>query len=60
MYADFVPVGGAGGADARATSNLWLYLDDAHAVSWTGRHGRGFVLEHLSPAALSRSSWPCR
>ena len=23
---------------------LWLYIDDAHGVSWSGRHGRGTVL----------------
>ena len=23
---------------------LHLYLDDAHGVSWSGRHGRGYVL----------------
>jgi 7-keto-8-aminopelargonate synthetase-like enzyme len=25
---------------------LWLYIDDAHGVSWSGRHGRGTVLGH--------------
>lgn len=28
--------------------NLYLYLDDAHGMSWTGQHGRGYVLSHLS------------
>jgi 7-keto-8-aminopelargonate synthetase-like enzyme len=23
---------------------LWMYIDDAHGVSWSGRHGRGTVL----------------
>jgi len=27
---------------------LHLYVDDAHGASWTGRHGRGHALEHLS------------
>ncbi len=27
---------------------LHLYIDDAHGTSWTGRHGRGFALEHLA------------
>lgn len=26
---------------------LHLYIDDAHGVSWSGRHGRGLALEHL-------------
>lgn len=26
---------------------LHLYLDDAHGMSWTGRHGRGFAAEVL-------------
>ena len=28
--------------------NLRLYLDDAHAVSWLGRHGRGAALDHFA------------
>ena len=34
---------------------LWLYLDDAHSFSWTGRHGRGYALDRLSPAAAART-----
>ncbi len=26
---------------------LHLYVDDAHAMSWTGKHGRGAALTHL-------------
>ncbi|HEY0467256.1 MAG TPA: aminotransferase class I/II-fold pyridoxal phosphate-dependent enzyme [Polyangiaceae bacterium] len=26
---------------------LHLYIDDAHAVSWAGKHGRGVALTHL-------------
>jgi 7-keto-8-aminopelargonate synthetase-like enzyme len=26
---------------------LHLYIDDAHGMSWTGRHGSGSVVEHL-------------
>ena len=54
MYADFFP---ARELDALATryDNLWLYVDDAHAASWSGRGGRGYALEHLSPATLDRT-----
>jgi 7-keto-8-aminopelargonate synthetase-like enzyme len=54
MYADFAPVE----ALCRLVEEypkLWLYLDDAHGVSWTGQHGRGYVLEQLTPAAAARA-----
>lgn len=54
MYADFAPIEALNDLVA-ANENLWLYLDDAHAFSWMGRHGRGYALENLSPLALSRS-----
>jgi 7-keto-8-aminopelargonate synthetase-like enzyme len=54
MYADFFPAAELDALAARY-DNLWLYVDDAHAASWTGRHGRGYALEHLSPATLSRT-----
>ena len=54
MYADFAPVEGLNELAERHPA-LWLYLDDAHAVSWTGRNGRGYSLERLSAAARARS-----
>lgn len=54
MYADFVPVEALNELVERH-DQLWLYLDDAHSVSWTGRFGRGHVLERLSPKAMSRA-----
>jgi 7-keto-8-aminopelargonate synthetase-like enzyme len=54
MYADFAPIEELNELVA-ANDQLWLYIDDAHAFSWLGQHGRGFALEHLSPLALSRS-----
>src|SRR4051795_7977273 len=54
MYADFLPAAELDEVAARH-ENLWLYVDDAHAVSWTGRHGRGHALEHLAPATLART-----
>jgi 7-keto-8-aminopelargonate synthetase-like enzyme len=54
MYADFLPAAELDELVARH-DNLWLYVDDAHAASWTGRHGRGYALERLSPATLART-----
>jgi 7-keto-8-aminopelargonate synthetase-like enzyme len=54
MYADFLPAAELDELAARH-ENLWLYVDDAHAVSWTGRHGRGYALEHLAPGTLART-----
>ena len=54
MYADFLPARELDELAARH-ENLWLYVDDAHAVSWTGRYGRGHALEHLAPATLTRT-----
>jgi len=28
-------------------SSFHLYVDDAHGMSWTGKHGRGFTLEQM-------------
>jgi 7-keto-8-aminopelargonate synthetase-like enzyme len=54
MYADFFPAEALNDLADRH-DNLWLYIDDAHAVSWTGRHGRGHALDRLSPATLART-----
>ena len=54
MYADFLPAAELDALAARH-ENLWLYIDDAHAFSWTGASGRGYALEHLSPATLART-----
>ena len=54
MYADFAPIEELNDLVA-ANDKLWLYIDDAHAFSWLGRHGRGYALERLSPLALTRS-----
>jgi 7-keto-8-aminopelargonate synthetase-like enzyme len=54
MYADFAPLQELNELMERC-EQLWLYFDDAHSFSWTGRHGRGFCLEHLAATALSRS-----
>ncbi|SHM59691.1 aminotransferase class I/II-fold pyridoxal phosphate-dependent enzyme [Cryptosporangium aurantiacum] len=54
MYADFAPVD----ALCRMVEEfpkLWLYLDDAHGASWTGKNGRGHVLDRLTPAAAERT-----
>jgi 7-keto-8-aminopelargonate synthetase-like enzyme len=54
MYADLMPTEELDELAARH-ENLWLYVDDAHAVSWSGRHGRGHALEHLAPDTLART-----
>ncbi len=54
MYADFLPTAGLDALAARH-GHLRLYVDDAHAASWTGRNGRGYALEHLAPATLTRT-----
>jgi 7-keto-8-aminopelargonate synthetase-like enzyme len=54
MYADFVPVDALDELVARF-DNLWLYVDDAHSFSWTGRHGRGYALQRLAPRTLERT-----
>jgi 7-keto-8-aminopelargonate synthetase-like enzyme len=46
MFGDVVPLEELRHLLHRYT-NLHLYLDDAHGMSWTGPHGRGYVLSHL-------------
>ena len=43
MHGDRAPMGGLRDLLSRHP-RLCLYVDDAHGVSWTGRHGRGTVL----------------
>jgi 7-keto-8-aminopelargonate synthetase-like enzyme len=47
MLGDFAPFG-----ELRALLDrhprLRLYIDDAHATSWTGQRGRGIALEHFA------------
>ena len=54
MYADPAPVAQLSDL-AERYPNLWLYIDDAHAISWTGQFGRGYALERLSAAAAERT-----
>jgi 7-keto-8-aminopelargonate synthetase-like enzyme len=54
MFGDFAPVRELS-ALAERHEKLWLYFDDAHSISWTGRHGRGYALEQLSPAAAAKA-----
>jgi 7-keto-8-aminopelargonate synthetase-like enzyme len=46
MLGDFAPFEGLK-ALLQRHPRLVLYVDDAHAMSWTGRHGRGAALTHL-------------
>jgi 7-keto-8-aminopelargonate synthetase-like enzyme len=47
MYGDFAPAKALGWLLARH-EQLHLYMDDAHAMGWMGRHGRGFAAEAFS------------
>lgn len=46
MYGDLVPSEGLLDLLNRY-EELWLYVDDAHGVSWSGLHGRGVALTRL-------------
>jgi hypothetical protein len=46
MYGDFAPMKALGWLLERYPQ-LWLYVDDAHGMSWCGRRGRGFAAEAL-------------
>jgi len=46
MFGDMAPVAELGKLLKRY-EQLHLYFDDAHGMSWMGKHGRGFVLEAL-------------
>jgi len=47
MFGDLAPVKELGELLNRH-EQLHLYFDDAHGMSWTGKHGRGYVLDNLS------------
>jgi 7-keto-8-aminopelargonate synthetase-like enzyme len=46
MFGDLAPVHELAGLLNRY-EQLHLYFDDAHGMSWTGKHGRGYVLDRL-------------
>jgi len=46
MFGDLAPVKELGALLSRY-EQLHLYFDDAHGMSWTGEHGRGYVLDNL-------------
>lgn len=46
MFGDLAPVAELGKLLKRY-EQLHLYFDDAHGMSWTGKHGRGYVLDAL-------------
>jgi len=46
MFGDLAPVDELGKLLKRY-EQLYLYFDDAHGMSWTGKHGRGYVLDCL-------------
>jgi 7-keto-8-aminopelargonate synthetase-like enzyme len=50
MHGDLAPVAALKNLVSRH-EELWLYIDDAHGVSWSGKHGRGTVLGDGPPPA---------
>ncbi|WP_036251697.1 aminotransferase class I/II-fold pyridoxal phosphate-dependent enzyme [Methylobacter sp. BBA5.1] len=46
MFGDLAPVDALGKLLQRY-EQLHLYFDDAHGMSWTGKHGRGYVLDQM-------------
>jgi len=46
MFGDFAPFTELEGLLERHPQ-LHIYIDDAHAISWVGKHGRGGALMHL-------------
>jgi 7-keto-8-aminopelargonate synthetase-like enzyme len=46
MFADLAPVDELHALMQRH-EQLHLYIDDSHGMSWTGEHGRGYVLDTL-------------
>lgn len=46
MVGDIAPVDAISAMLARH-ENFWVYIDDAHGVGWSGKHGRGVVLERM-------------
>jgi 7-keto-8-aminopelargonate synthetase-like enzyme len=46
MFADLAPVHELH-AMVQRHEQLHLYIDDSHGMSWTGEHGRGYVLDSL-------------
>jgi 7-keto-8-aminopelargonate synthetase-like enzyme len=54
MHGDLAPLEALGLLLGRY-EELHLYVDDAHGTSWTGRHGRGHALEHLSGPERERA-----
>lgn len=48
MLGDFAPFDELS-ALLRRFPKLNLYVDDAHGMSWTGRHGRGAALSRIAP-----------
>lgn len=58
MYGDYIPLSEVLHLLERYPK-LYLYVDDAHGMSWTGRNGRGFVLEErdLHPKMIVGTSF---
>lgn len=48
MYGDYAPLEQLHELQ-RTNPNLYLYIDDAHGLSWTGKNGCGYALDYFNP-----------
>ena len=53
MYGDYAPIREMV-ALAEKYEQLYLYVDDAHGMSWAGTHGTGYVMSQMEDGRLYR------
>lgn len=53
MYGDYAPIKEMI-ALAEKYEQLYLYVDDAHGMSWAGEHGSGYVMSQMEDGRLYR------
>ncbi len=53
MFGDFAPIKQLI-ALAEKYEQLWLYVDDAHGMSWAGKYGAGYVMSQMDNKLYSK------